>query len=126
MDRITIELRGQVFAIPMAEVSAIQRMTPARMESEGATGLLAMPGDTVKTIDLGQLLQGRGGGEPARHRYVVLVSPPAGTCGVVVDGVRDVVVVRANGMTLVTTRRRAAHLKTLLEMLPDEFRNLTS
>jgi mannose-1-phosphate guanylyltransferase len=44
---------------------------------------------------------------------------------VVVDGVRDLVVVRANGITFVTTRARAAHLKTLLETLPDEFRNPT-
>jgi len=37
---------------------------------------------------------------------------------VVVDGVRDLVVVRAKGVTLVTTRERAAGLKALLEALP--------
>jgi hypothetical protein len=44
---------------------------------------------------------------------------------VVVDGARDLVIVRANGVTLVTTRERAAHLKNLLETLPDRIRNLT-
>ncbi len=41
---------------------------------------------------------------------------------VVLDGVRDLVVVRANGITLVTTSERASQLKTLLERLPDELR----
>lgn len=41
---------------------------------------------------------------------------------VVLDGVRDLVVVRANGITLVTTPDRAARLKILLEHLPDELR----
>lgn len=39
---------------------------------------------------------------------------------VVVDGVHDLVVVHANGMTLVTTRDRAGDLKTLLAALPEE------
>lgn len=42
---------------------------------------------------------------------------------VVVDGVRDLVVVRAGGVTLVTTRDRAARLKELLERLPPSVRN---
>lgn len=42
---------------------------------------------------------------------------------VVLDGTRDLVVVRANGVTLVTTRERAAHLKTLLEALPPHLRD---
>ena len=44
---------------------------------------------------------------------------------VVVDGASNLVVVRANGVTLVTTRERAAHLKTLLETLPERLRDLT-
>ncbi|MFQ6045104.1 MAG: mannose-1-phosphate guanylyltransferase [Gemmatimonadales bacterium] len=40
----------------------------------------------------------------------------------VLDGLRDVVVVQANGITLVTTTERAAHLKELLELLPEEIR----
>jgi len=44
---------------------------------------------------------------------------------VVVDGVSDLVVVRANGVTLVSTRARTAHLKTLLETLPNRLRDLT-
>jgi mannose-1-phosphate guanylyltransferase len=43
---------------------------------------------------------------------------------VVVDSVTNLVIVRANGVTLVTTRERAAHLKSLLETLPDRIRNL--
>ncbi|HEX9582839.1 MAG TPA: sugar phosphate nucleotidyltransferase [Gemmatimonadales bacterium] len=42
---------------------------------------------------------------------------------VVVDGVSDAVVVRANGVTLVTTAQRAGHLKTLLERLPADVRH---
>ncbi len=42
----------------------------------------------------------------------------------VVDGVSDLVVVTANGVTLVTTRERAAHLKELLQDLPQEIREL--
>lgn len=45
---------------------------------------------------------------------------------VVVDGVSDLVVVRANGMTLVTTRERAQHLKSLLDTLPNDMRTLSS
>lgn len=45
---------------------------------------------------------------------------------VVLDGVRDLVVVRANGVTLVTTRDRAAQLKGLLETLPSELRDRPS
>jgi mannose-1-phosphate guanylyltransferase len=39
----------------------------------------------------------------------------------VVFGLRDVVVVRANGTTLVLPRERAPELKRLLEQLPDEY-----
>lgn len=42
---------------------------------------------------------------------------------VVLDGVRDLVVVQANGITLVTTKERAAHLKALLDAIPKELRN---
>jgi mannose-1-phosphate guanylyltransferase len=41
---------------------------------------------------------------------------------IVADGVRDLVIVKANGVTLVTTRDRAADLKRLLEHLPPELR----
>jgi mannose-1-phosphate guanylyltransferase len=45
---------------------------------------------------------------------------------VVVDGVTDLVIVQANGVTLVTTRERAAQLKSLLQDLPAGLRDLTS
>ena len=45
---------------------------------------------------------------------------------IVTDGVEDLVVVRANGVTLVTTRARAADLKTLLEALPPDLRDRSS
>jgi hypothetical protein len=41
---------------------------------------------------------------------------------VVVDGVRGLVVVRAGGRVLVTTRERAERLKDLLEALPERIR----
>lgn len=41
---------------------------------------------------------------------------------VVVDGVESLVVVQANGVTLVTTLERSAHLKELLASLPDKYR----
>ncbi len=41
---------------------------------------------------------------------------------VVVDGVKNLVVVQANGITLVTTPERSAHLKELLSSLPDRYR----
>ncbi len=41
---------------------------------------------------------------------------------VVVDGVEGLVVVQANGVTLVTTAERSAHLKELLASLPDKYR----
>ncbi len=43
---------------------------------------------------------------------------------IVVDGLQDVVVVRAHGVTLVTTAERAEHLKALLEALPPRVRQL--
>lgn len=43
---------------------------------------------------------------------------------VVVDGVEELVVVRANGVTLVTTKERASRLKELLETLPKRLRSL--
>ncbi|HKI94067.1 MAG TPA: sugar phosphate nucleotidyltransferase [Gemmatimonadales bacterium] len=42
----------------------------------------------------------------------------------VLDGVHDLVVVRANGITLVTTRDRAPQLKDLLAVLPESLRTL--
>jgi len=42
---------------------------------------------------------------------------------VVLWGVDDLVVVQSSGVTFVTTRERAPHLKDLLEELPDELRN---
>ena len=44
---------------------------------------------------------------------------------VVVDGLHDVVVVRAHGRVLVTTRERAAQLKDLLERVPPWVRDLS-
>src|SRR5690606_18979628 len=41
---------------------------------------------------------------------------------VVLFGVHDLVVVERDGVTLVTTRERAATLKTLLDTLPDDLR----
>ena len=41
---------------------------------------------------------------------------------VVLDGVENLVVVQANGITLVTTHERSAHLKELLASLPDKYR----
>jgi mannose-1-phosphate guanylyltransferase len=43
---------------------------------------------------------------------------------VVIDGVSDLVVVQANGVTLVTTRERCTALKDLLDALPPEIRSL--
>jgi mannose-1-phosphate guanylyltransferase len=42
----------------------------------------------------------------------------------VLYGVRDLVVVTRPGLTLVTTRDRAADLKTLLEQLPPDVREV--
>jgi len=44
---------------------------------------------------------------------------------VVLDGVHDLVIVRANGITLVTSRERSAQLKSLLETLPQRLRDLS-
>lgn len=44
--------------------------------------------------------------------------------GLVVDGVQGLVIVRANGRVLVTTRDRASRLKDLLERLPEPVRRL--
>ena len=41
---------------------------------------------------------------------------------VVIDGIQGLVVVQANGVTLVTTPERSAHLKQLLASLPPQFR----
>ncbi len=54
------------------------------------------------------------------HRNVVHADGPT----VVLYGVDDLVVVTTNGVTLVTTVERAADLKTLLDSLPAEVRNL--
>ncbi len=45
----------------------------------------------------------------------------AGDGAVVIDGVQGLVVVQANGVTLVTTTERSAHLKQLLTHLPPGF-----
>lgn len=45
---------------------------------------------------------------------------------IVLDGVHDLVVVRANGVTLVTTRDRAVELKRLLDALPERLKELNS
>jgi mannose-1-phosphate guanylyltransferase len=41
---------------------------------------------------------------------------------VVMDGISDLVVVQANGITLVTTKQRSTQLKGLLEALPEGIR----
>jgi len=41
---------------------------------------------------------------------------------VVLDGISDLVVVQANGITLVTTKQRSTQLKDLLDALPEEIR----
>ena len=41
---------------------------------------------------------------------------------IIVDGIEDLVIVRARGRTLITTTERAAHLKKLLETLPEDVR----
>ena len=43
---------------------------------------------------------------------------------VVLDGVSDLVVVQANGVTLVTTKQRSSHLKDLLKEMPEAIREL--
>ncbi len=43
---------------------------------------------------------------------------------VVIEGVSDLVVVQANGVTLVTTKERCTTLKNLLDVLPPEIRSL--
>ncbi len=43
---------------------------------------------------------------------------------IVLDGVQDLVVVRANGVTLVTTAQRATKLKDLVSALPPEIADL--
>ena len=45
-----------------------------------------------------------------------------GAGAIVVDGVHDLVVVQANGITLVTTLDRSGELKALLSDLPDNIR----
>ncbi len=43
---------------------------------------------------------------------------------VVLSGLKDVVVVHANGRILVMSRRRAAELKSILDQLPPEVRDI--
>ena len=48
----------------------------------------------------------------------------ADTGAVVLDGVSDLVVVQANGVTLVTTKQRSTQLKELLTEIPETIRGL--
>jgi hypothetical protein len=43
---------------------------------------------------------------------------------IVLSGVRDLIVVRANGRILVMSRKKAADLKAALDTLPPEIRDL--
>lgn len=65
----------------------------------------------------GNAIVGRGVAHDSRDCVIWADDGP-----IVVDGVHDLVVVRANGITLVTTRERAARLKDLLEHLPSDLR----
>jgi len=67
--------------------------------------------------DLGNVLVGSAVSRGARD---CVIWAEDGT--VIVDGLEGLVVVCANGITLVTTRERAADLKTLLSSLPSELR----
>jgi mannose-1-phosphate guanylyltransferase len=67
----------------------------------------------------GNVLVGEVLAREAQHCVVWSADDP-----VVVDGVKDLVVVRANGVILVTTTDRAQYLKTLLETLPASLREL--
>jgi mannose-1-phosphate guanylyltransferase len=67
---------------------------------------------------LGNVVVGRGVAHDSHECVVWAEDGP-----IVIDGVRDLVVVRANGITLVTTRERAARLKHLLDDLPPDLRS---
>lgn len=80
-----VEVSGQVFAIPLADVVSVQRLkddsfagevTPEEKDSRGQ----------VQTIDLRYLLGNEPPSEPAA--YVVVVSTSAGTLGLLVDAIK--------------------------------------
>ena len=111
------------------------RVTPIAVDHshfERSTRVVVVPGafawDDVGTWDAlhrtrthdphGNAIVGRGVAHDSRDCVIWADDGP-----IVVDGVHDLVVVRANGITLVTTRQRAARLKDLLEHLPSDLRS---
>lgn len=85
---LPIEVSGQIFGIPMAEVVAIRQMHGGEpLESvvvEGAVGLDGHP--ALRPIDLGRLFWDSASSDLAG--YVVVVTTPQGACALLVDGVR--------------------------------------
>ena len=68
----------------------------------------------------GNVVVGAGSAQETSGSIVWAEDGPA-----VLFGVKDLVVVRANGVVLVTTREHAARLKDLLGALPRELREMT-
>ena len=100
-----LERSGRVMVIPgdfgwddVGTWAALHRVRPRDASGNTATGIV-------------HALQASGNVVHAEGNAVVLY------------GVSDLVVVTRDGLTLVTTRDRAADLKTLIESLPDELRD---
>lgn len=83
---LPVEVSGQLFAIPMRDVSAVQRMDTGT-DPEGAmpqangSSALAVP-----VIDLSHLFWGKAAPLPGTH--IVVVTTEVGTCAVLVNGLR--------------------------------------
>jgi hypothetical protein len=83
---LPVEVSGQLFAIPMRDVSAVQRMgaggSPEGVVPQGnGSSALAVP-----VIDLSHLFWDRASPLPGTH--IVVIAAAVGTCAVLVNGLR--------------------------------------
>lgn len=81
---LPVELTGQVFAIPMADVAAIHRLG-----GDGADDLAGRGGQAgIPVVDLGRLFSPDSQPSDTNSVYGVVISTPAFTYAVLVDSVR--------------------------------------
>ena len=87
---VLLDLRGQVFALPIAAVLRLEMVPRAAVLADGGRTWLSLEGELMPAVDLAVLL-GLGGDGPGADRLaVVLMRVGRSRLGLVVDGFQEV------------------------------------
>jgi purine-binding chemotaxis protein CheW len=90
---VVFSLRGEHYALPIADVSEIIRYTPPRSISSDAPwvrGIISLRGRIIPVFDLGARLGLAAAGEPEK---IIVIESDNGHIGVMVDQVDEVLII---------------------------------